>query len=393
MPFYLRKSIKAGPFRFNLSKSGLGLSVGVKGFRVGSGPRGHYVHAGRGGLYYRASLGGAGRKRPSVAAPSTSPRPPTSPLPAYSEEDRVEMVEIGSGDVETMRASTVEDLLSDITRKQAQLSIGTVAAVSFGGIGLLTLLTDGGSVGLAALLAAIPALIIGKWLDSYKRTSVLFYKLEEPAQEAYAKVADAFDKLAACSGKWYILARGDVRDMATRKRNAGVDEIVRRKAASLTYRLPRVLRSNITPPTMTLGDRTFYFFPEVAIIKHGRRFGAVGYDDLIVKSKTMHFVWDGGVQPSDAAVVGHTWQHPNKSGGPDRRFARNRQLPLLQFENMYLLSESGICEYVQFSRVGVVEPFADSLQNLPRQREATNQSTPLEQSGPRPPVDASETRP
>ena len=48
MPFYLRKSVSAGPFRFNLSKSGVGVSVGVKGLRIGTGPRGHYIHAGAG---------------------------------------------------------------------------------------------------------------------------------------------------------------------------------------------------------------------------------------------------------------------------------------------------------------------------------------------------------
>ena len=37
MGFYIRKSVKAGPFRFNLSKSGIGTSVGVRGFRVGTG--------------------------------------------------------------------------------------------------------------------------------------------------------------------------------------------------------------------------------------------------------------------------------------------------------------------------------------------------------------------
>ncbi len=51
MGFYIRKSISAGPFRFNLSGSGIGLSVGVKGFRLGTGPRGNYIHMGRGGLY------------------------------------------------------------------------------------------------------------------------------------------------------------------------------------------------------------------------------------------------------------------------------------------------------------------------------------------------------
>jgi hypothetical protein len=34
MGFIYRKSLKAGPFRINLSKSGVGLSAGVPGFRV-----------------------------------------------------------------------------------------------------------------------------------------------------------------------------------------------------------------------------------------------------------------------------------------------------------------------------------------------------------------------
>jgi Protein of unknown function (DUF4236) len=63
MGYYIRKSKKVGPFRLNLSKSGIGASVGVRGFRVGTGPRGNYVHAGRNGLYYRKQWGG--NRRPT----------------------------------------------------------------------------------------------------------------------------------------------------------------------------------------------------------------------------------------------------------------------------------------------------------------------------------------
>lgn len=56
MGWYLRKSFGIGPLRLNLSKSGLGLSGGVKGLRVGTGPRGSYLHGGREGLYFRKSL-------------------------------------------------------------------------------------------------------------------------------------------------------------------------------------------------------------------------------------------------------------------------------------------------------------------------------------------------
>ena len=40
MGFYYRKSVNLGPFRVNLSKSGVGYSVGGRGFRVGTTSRG-----------------------------------------------------------------------------------------------------------------------------------------------------------------------------------------------------------------------------------------------------------------------------------------------------------------------------------------------------------------
>ncbi|QOK83482.1 DUF4236 domain-containing protein [Ralstonia solanacearum] len=48
MGFYVRQSVKVGPLRFNFSKSGVGVSTGVKGIRIGTGPRGNYIHMGRG---------------------------------------------------------------------------------------------------------------------------------------------------------------------------------------------------------------------------------------------------------------------------------------------------------------------------------------------------------
>ena len=51
---YLRKSLRLGPLRFNLSKGGVGVSAGVKGARVGVDASGReYVAGGRGGVYFR----------------------------------------------------------------------------------------------------------------------------------------------------------------------------------------------------------------------------------------------------------------------------------------------------------------------------------------------------
>ena len=65
MGWYLKKSFGFGPLRLNLSKSGIGASVGVKGLRVSTGPKGRQLNAGREGRYYRASL-------------NTPPYPPVS---------------------------------------------------------------------------------------------------------------------------------------------------------------------------------------------------------------------------------------------------------------------------------------------------------------------------
>lgn len=40
MGFYYRKSARIGPFRVNVSKSGIGYSIGTRGFRTGISARG-----------------------------------------------------------------------------------------------------------------------------------------------------------------------------------------------------------------------------------------------------------------------------------------------------------------------------------------------------------------
>lgn len=63
MGFYYRKSVSVGPFRVNVSKSGVGYSVGGRGFRTGiSGAGRRYTTFGipGTGLGYRTSSSGKG---------------------------------------------------------------------------------------------------------------------------------------------------------------------------------------------------------------------------------------------------------------------------------------------------------------------------------------------
>jgi hypothetical protein len=188
MPFYLRKAIGVGPFRFNLSKSGLGLSVGVKGLRFGVGPRGNYIHAGRGGLYYRASLNPAGHRQPAPPQDDGARSPPAAPVGG----EPVEMAAVDSGNVLAMRDVRLGEILDEINSKQRQISYATVFGVAVGAIGLSILYlgaqvapTLGIQPGVYVLLLTLPAWAVGLWIDTYKRRSILFYDLDQDAANAY----------------------------------------------------------------------------------------------------------------------------------------------------------------------------------------------------------------
>lgn len=365
MPIYIRKSVSAGPFRFNFSKGGVGVSVGVKGLRIGTGPRGHYIHAGAGGLYYRATLGNAGRKRSSPEL-TQSERPPVG---AYFDTD-VTMVEIESGDVMHMRDESFENLLNEINSKFTQSRMTTTLAWILGGVGFVAGLALGGGTALLFSLLALPGWAIGTWLDSYRRTTVLYYDLEGEAERGYRRLTEGFDALCGCAAKWHIEAGGAVQGLTAWKRNAGASHLVNRKATALLYKLPSIINSNITPPALHVGRQVMYFMPDVVLVQDKNRFGAVQYADLNLRWQPSRFIETERV-PSDTTVVGHTWKYPNKNGGPDRRFKDNRQIPICLYESVHFKSNSGINELVEFSKRGLIEQFAEGcslLAELPRGR-------------------------
>ena len=63
-----RKSMKIGGMRVNFSKSGIGVSTGIKGLRVGVNAKGKsYVSAGTHGIYYRKTFSSSAETRNSYA--------------------------------------------------------------------------------------------------------------------------------------------------------------------------------------------------------------------------------------------------------------------------------------------------------------------------------------
>lgn len=363
MPFYIRKSVSAGPFRFNLSKSGVGVSVGLKGLRFGTGPRGHYIHAGRGGLYYRSTLSSGGTGHGRSKASFNTPEVTNQKEPVYYAEQGVEMIPVSSANVMQMEDARFSEVLDDLNAKQNSTAMSVMLGWIGGAITLFALIGVGWNGFLGGLLFTGAAMLFGAWLDSFQRSSVLMYELDHEAQCAYEALTASFDDIISCTGKWHIDAGGAVGDIYAWKRNAGAAHLIDKRPTTFAYSLPRVVKSNITPPSIQSGKETLYFLPDFLMIVHENKVGAVAYDSLNIKWQDSNFIEDGTV-PSDTTVLYYVWKHPNKNGGPDRRFSNNYQIPVCLYESIHLNSENGLNELLQVSRSGVAKPFADAIKRL-----------------------------
>lgn len=363
MPFYFRKSVSAGPFRFNLSSGGVGVSVGVKGLRFGTGPRGHYVHAGRGGLYYRASLGGGARRSPTPSSPPSQNPSPGGRRPIQSSEPNVEMIAVSSSTVLEMTDARYGELLDELNSKQNAMSSMVMFGSLAGLVAFFAIMAGGiASVAFSAVLVVV-ALVIGSRFDAHRRSAIVVYDLEPDAAAAYKALTKAFDDLAASAMKWHVDAGGAVRDLHTWKRNAGASTIIDKRPTEFGYALPRVLKTNITPPFMKVGKETLYWLPDVVLVVESGKVGAIAYDMLEIQWQDSRFIEEDAV-PRDAVVVGQTWKHPNKNGGPDRRFANNRELPICLYESIYLRSGNGLNELLQVSSNGRTQALSAAARRL-----------------------------
>jgi hypothetical protein len=174
--------------------------------------------------------------------------------------------------------------------------------------------------------------------NAEKRTSRLFYELNEAERHKFAVVQQALEHLAGSRRIWRVEGRSATSDW---KRNAGVSTLIRRSAIAVGRSNPPRVETNLSVPCMSLGATQLFFLPDLILYLQSGTFGAVRYSDFNVDQQFTRFVEDEHVM-AEATVVGRTWRYVNKDGGPDRRFNNNTQLPVMQYGVLVLTSSRGL---------------------------------------------------
>jgi uncharacterized tellurite resistance protein B-like protein len=349
--FYVRKSLKAGPFRFNLSKSGLGVSAGVPGFRVGSGPRGNYVRMGTGGIYYQATLG-AGQPPNQL---SLNPGWPPASLPASSD---VVFEDQRGASVQSLAPTSSDDLVHQLNEAARRKPLTRWMVITLLVLGLITM-----PFGLFIWLLGIPVVWWVVMRDRARRSVVIFYHVTDEHARQFQRLVDAAHALAQSQKLWRINESGALQAGHQQKINAGAGTLVGRSVATSTNTGPKELVTNIAVPGISADGTSMYFLPDRILLSHNNVFTDVGYDSLRVQERQTEFIESPGVTPSDAVQVGTTWQYVNKNGRPDGRFKNNPVLPIMKYAELDLNSANGFRWVLQVSDAQSAGRFAGELRS------------------------------
>ncbi len=332
------KSVKFGAVRFNFSGSGIGMSVGIPGLRIGTGPRGAYIGGGIAGFRYRKSLGTGSVPAGSSQRPARVPnqRSEILPLPnivATVEHEATSVLELADATGDALVQSMNEQ------RQKTPLWPFVAAALAI----LLMLLSNVSSQWPAFVMPGLIALSIAfvtwvYWRDKMRKLTVLFFEPDSAAAAHFEAIRQGAQSASNSKRLQAVAATSTYSDT---KYTAGASSGLKLTKASCTIGQAPGVVANVDVPVLQAATITLAFYPDRILAFQGKTVGAIDYSELDMENHPVTFVESGSV-PSDASITGHTWQYVNKKGGPDKRFKNNRQMPLCRYNKLQLTTPRGL---------------------------------------------------
>jgi hypothetical protein len=335
MGFRMRKSINLGAgFRINVSKSGIGYSWGVPGYRI--------TKTAKGTTRRTYSLPGTGISY--VEETNRRKRPPVNLGNPPVEQPHLEAIE--SAAIHKFQNMEANQMTKAI---QQSLAINGFANILLWGILLMMFSSLFFWMFFIGFLLKIYVTTFGK--------VNLFYECDEEHIEAHQRRIHSWKTLQSSKKVWQVTQKGITHRAKT---NAGAQTIVNRITCRITQKLPLYMRSNVEIIRVSLQKEELIFLPEQVLIRKNNKLGSIPYDQLQITGSAVQFVEDQAV-PSDARITGYTWKYVNKNNTPDKRFKDNRQLPICLYEQIHLTSPNGLNVVLQCSNQHNATTFENNM--------------------------------
>jgi hypothetical protein len=186
-------------------------------------------------------------------------------------------------------------------------------------------------LGFPVVVATVAAAWWLRQRDLARKAVVVFYDVNDQYAQNFETLINEFAWVSDAQRKRRVMAHGST-TAYQKKIHAGAEEIERVIPVAATITGPKQLTTNVSVPSLDNAQRAIYFLPDRVLIRERSDFAELHYDQLTVETAQIRWIEQEAV-PADARQVDTTWRYVNKSGGPDRRFKDNRQLPVLLLSN------------------------------------------------------------
>ena len=167
---------------------------------------------------------------------------------------------------------------------------------------------------------------------------------------------DGFAALTKCAAKWDTVSRLAT-DRARQRTEAS--HAIDRQPVTFDFDTCEVIQSERKVPHLhNANGGDIYVYPAFVLVHVSRdAFAVVDIADVEISAAAAAFIEEESV-PSDTRVLKQTWKKANKDGSPDRRFANNHQIPVVEYGRMSLTSPSGLNEEYMVSNFPCLGEFA-----------------------------------
>lgn len=358
MSLRYRRSIKLGKgVKLNLTKTGVGLTVGGKGAHYSvhsSGRRTTSVGIPGTGLYYQSRTKSSPHNK-MVAAPNSQPRPGVMPMQGPNGHA------IGSS------SSTLSSTSDNYAKFREQINTLFEQRNA-----LETALKAARSKRASLAFAATIRFMSKKAKERRDQQIAVVSDLEQQLANKVLHVAIGKSPLVtetwpACVATFQkLMSSQRIWDVTFTR---AIDRVQNRSyAGNLVNRT--LIKGSIAPLDFIACDveclalpnangPDLYIYPTFLLIfKNYKEFGI--YDLKTVKNnlRLTRYVESDGV-PSDAEVIGQTWFKTNKDGSRDKRFNGNYQIPLVKYGEWTIEGDNGLQEDYMFSNSPAFAEFAE----------------------------------
>lgn len=378
MGFRFRRSVRLFPgVRLNFSQSGISTSIGVRGASVTVGRRGGHLNVGLPGTglsYSQPLFSPAPRFVPQptpTPAPRPMPQPEASPPAELSNligrpgeirsAENAQLTSVSLRELRDLLAEAYQEsqrLRAEIPKANEELSRTELRARKW----------ENGYI-LKHILRKKYGEIVADYESSRSEREALDDEIEKcrialeieldgGIDTTYGAMVETFRALAACERCWDTTAAVAVDQVRERSK---ATRAVTRQAVVLDLKPADVIAPSC--PALHFQNANgsdLYILPGLLLVFGDQRnFALVRLTEVRLENDDVNFHERERV-PADAKPVGQTWAKVNKDGSPDRRFANNFPIPILEYGRLRFASAAGLNEEFMFSSSAKASAFADA---------------------------------